>query len=449
MVAPDVGGVAVNLGNGDGTFQPYVHYATGTSPKLVTLADVNGDGKLDVIAVNTTAGTVSVLLGNGDGTLQSPFTYAAGTSPSGIVAGDFNGDGRTDIAVADSQKNGVSVLLGTLTSVLSVISTHNGMFALGQIGVTYSITVTNGGPQATSGTVAVTDTLPAGFTATAISGQGWTCTLSTLTCTRPDALAVAASYPAITVTANVALTGEGIVSNQVSVSGGGAAPASGSDPTGITVGTTITIQTNPEGLAFTIDGAAPQIAPQTLIVPGEQHTLAVAATQAGSPGVQYVFTGWSDFGAASHTINLGFNAETYIATFQTQYELTIAANPVPGGTITPASGVYYNPGSTVAVIATPVSPYIFDSWSGGITSTSNQVSATMNGPVSITATFSVPGFTCDIANEGSTNVVDVQAIVNQALGLAPPNNDMNRDGVIDVADVQKVIDAAMGTGCIY
>jgi len=56
---------------------------------------------------------------------------------------------------------------------------------------------------------------------------------------------------------------------------------------------------------------------------------------------------------------------------------------------------------------------------------------------------------CEVTGHTSVTVSDVQAIVNQALGLAPPNNDMNRDGVIDVADVQKVIDAAMGTGCIY
>ncbi len=50
----------------------------------------------------------------------------------------------------------------------------------------------------------VSDTLPAGLTATAISGTGWSCTLSTLTCTRSDALAAGAIYPPITVTVNVA-----------------------------------------------------------------------------------------------------------------------------------------------------------------------------------------------------------------------------------------------------
>src|SRR5439155_785794 len=70
-------------------------------------------------------------------------------------------------------------------------------------------------------TVTVTDTLPAGLTATAIAGSGWTCVLGTLTCTRSDALAAGASYPAITLTVNVANNAAASVTNSVSVSGGG------------------------------------------------------------------------------------------------------------------------------------------------------------------------------------------------------------------------------------
>src|SRR5262249_16843095 len=57
---------------------------------------------------------------------------------------------------------------------LTITKTHTGNFAQGQIGRTYSIVVGNGGGAATSGSVSVADTLPAGLTATAISGMGWT-----------------------------------------------------------------------------------------------------------------------------------------------------------------------------------------------------------------------------------------------------------------------------------
>ena len=98
---------------------------------------------------------------------------------------------------------------------MTIAKSHTGNFTQGQTGATYTITATNSGFAATSGTVTVTDTLPAGLTATAISGTGWTCVLATLTCTRGDALAAGASYPAITVTVNVANNAAASVTNSV------------------------------------------------------------------------------------------------------------------------------------------------------------------------------------------------------------------------------------------
>jgi hypothetical protein len=67
----------------------------------------------------------------------------------------------------------------------------------------------------------VTDSLPTGLTATAITGTGWTCTLATLTCTRSDALASNASYPVITLTVNVASNAPATMINTATGSGGG------------------------------------------------------------------------------------------------------------------------------------------------------------------------------------------------------------------------------------
>jgi uncharacterized repeat protein (TIGR01451 family) len=104
---------------------------------------------------------------------------------------------------------------------MTIAKTHSGNFSQGQVGATYSITATNSGSAPTSAAVSVTDTLPAGLTATAISGTGWTCVLGTLTCTRSDALAAGASYPVITLTVNVANNAASSVTNSVAVSGGG------------------------------------------------------------------------------------------------------------------------------------------------------------------------------------------------------------------------------------
>jgi len=104
---------------------------------------------------------------------------------------------------------------------LTIAKTHSGNFTKGQVGATFTITVSNVGSGPTSGTVSVVDNLPAGLTATAMSGTGWSCNLATLTCTRSDVLAAApAAYPPITVTVDVAANPPAQVINSADVSGG-------------------------------------------------------------------------------------------------------------------------------------------------------------------------------------------------------------------------------------
>ena len=107
-------GVAVSLGNGDGTFA-----LAGGSPislgqdlYAIVAADFNGDGKLDLAVTDYGENEVFVLLGNGDGTFQSPISIPVGNSPEAIVAGDFNNDGKLDLAVANFGDATVMLLLG-------------------------------------------------------------------------------------------------------------------------------------------------------------------------------------------------------------------------------------------------------------------------------------------------------------------------------------------------
>ncbi len=113
LASPDNGSLSVLLGNGDGTFQQAVNYASGVRAYFVAVGDFNGDGKIDLVTTdNDSAGKLNVLLGNGDGTFQSPVRYTVGDNPLGLVVADFNGDGRPDVAVTNYFGNNVSILLG-------------------------------------------------------------------------------------------------------------------------------------------------------------------------------------------------------------------------------------------------------------------------------------------------------------------------------------------------
>jgi len=101
-------GVGVLLGNGNGTFQPEVDYATDISPSSVNVVDLNGDGKVD-LALGGIGNSVGILLGNGDGSFRPHHEFGVGRGPLSLVAGDFNGDGKVDIATANAFGDTVSL----------------------------------------------------------------------------------------------------------------------------------------------------------------------------------------------------------------------------------------------------------------------------------------------------------------------------------------------------
>jgi len=108
----------VLLGNGDGSFQSpslYAQSVTGGRSEVVQIADLNGDNKPDLVVGGVGSG-LAVLLGNGDGTFGSPQYYVDFASPIGaaLLIGDFNGDGKIDIAVPNGTygQSGTVMLYG-------------------------------------------------------------------------------------------------------------------------------------------------------------------------------------------------------------------------------------------------------------------------------------------------------------------------------------------------
>jgi hypothetical protein len=86
----------------------------GGAPGSIVIADVNHDGKLDIIVANTADGTLSILLGDGKGhfTPAAGSPFACGKSPNDIATGDFNGDGNLDLLIADTGTPYLTMLLG-------------------------------------------------------------------------------------------------------------------------------------------------------------------------------------------------------------------------------------------------------------------------------------------------------------------------------------------------
>lgn len=98
----------IYLSNGDGTFRAGAQY---TAPfySSVSVADVNHDGKLDLV-VTSFAVALQVFLGNGDGTFQNPISGPNALYSGGLVIDDFNGDGKLDVVAITY--DGIAFLAG-------------------------------------------------------------------------------------------------------------------------------------------------------------------------------------------------------------------------------------------------------------------------------------------------------------------------------------------------
>ncbi len=113
--------VSVLLGNGSGTFGARTDFTAGSVPKAVAIADVNGDGAVDVLTANTAGNgedasgipdgdNVSVLLGNGAGSLGAQTKTTVGPTPFSLTVADLDADGRRDLVTANWHGDEAAVL---------------------------------------------------------------------------------------------------------------------------------------------------------------------------------------------------------------------------------------------------------------------------------------------------------------------------------------------------
>lgn len=122
LVLPSSGqnAAAVALGLGTGSFSPISLFASGSSPRGVTVADYDQDGNEDIALSLWAADSIAVLMGNGAGGFANPVLYETGQNPSSIKSADVDQDGDVDILVANS---------GTSSNVVSIFLNNGGSFA--------------------------------------------------------------------------------------------------------------------------------------------------------------------------------------------------------------------------------------------------------------------------------------------------------------------------------
>jgi hypothetical protein len=128
--------VLTNYGNG--IFGSNVSLTVGPNPRSVVAADINGDGKADLITANL-FGTLTVLTNGGGGMFGSNATYTVAGNPTAVVAADVTGDGKLDLVCVSSPN-----LLTVLTNNGSGLFKTNGIYSVGTDLVSVAVADING-----------------------------------------------------------------------------------------------------------------------------------------------------------------------------------------------------------------------------------------------------------------------------------------------------------------
>ena len=134
MVMDDVTNtVTVLKNNGSGTFTQLSTVKVGNTPWQAVAADLDGDGDIDVCVGNNYGNNVSIVKNNGSGTLTQTSLVGVGSYPGGIAAADVDGNGTIDLIIANSQSNNISILKNRSSS--ATINTSSSLLSFGSLSV--------------------------------------------------------------------------------------------------------------------------------------------------------------------------------------------------------------------------------------------------------------------------------------------------------------------------
>jgi uncharacterized protein (TIGR03437 family) len=285
---------------------------------------------------------------------SSKDTYGLLSTSGSSLATAYSAGTGYDLATGLGSVNVANLVNQWNASALSASKTHTGSFTEGQTNAVYTVTVSNGASAApTNGTVTVTENPPSGLTVVSMAGAGWSCAASA--CTRSDVLNAGASYPAIAVTVNVALSAPSQLTNQVTVSGGGSASATARDSTSIAARiptpTTTTLAANPTSisstasttLTATVTADSGNGTPTGTVTFNLGGTALGSATLAGAGGAAQatlVASGSSQLAVGGNSITANYGGDA-----------NYSGSSSPAATVTVTGSAIAAPGYTIGTVA--------------------------------------------------------------------------------------------------
>ncbi|CAH1905237.1 exported hypothetical protein [Candidatus Nitrotoga sp. HW29] len=272
---------------------------------------------------------------------------------------------------------------------------------------TYTLTVTKSGSSADLGTVSVQDVLPLGVSATSITGTGWTCSLATLSCTRPDDLTSgippSAAYPNIVIGVTFSGPSNPDVVNHANVI---------SEKNGIVTSydeTTRSVSWANSAVYYTADATVSPVGGGSAACSPSSVLSGSNSVCTATPNTGYYFTGWTGSCVAEGTTTCNLNNVTANQSSVASFALltyTVVATAGTGGSAscTPPSVLS---GANSVCTATPNTGYYFTGWTGSCvaegTTTCNLNNVTANQ--SSVATFALLTYTV-VATAGTGGVAN-------------------------------------------
>jgi uncharacterized repeat protein (TIGR01451 family) len=341
---------------------------------------INGGGasfscvRFQSIAPNTTTQSILAtvqIAGNAPGSITNTATLTGddGTPNNNSSSATINVTQRPDLTISKVASGGPFVQGGT---------------------VTYNITVSNNGSGPTTLPINVQDVIPTGLTVTSAGGPNWSCTTgATVACIREIPPLGAGATSSITLVANIAANAPSSISNTATVATTGESNTGNNSGTSvISVGALTAVTINvPAGISYTFNGQTVTGSQTFNVAPGT-YNLSTTSPQSLGAGTQAVWASWSNGQPISHSVTVGSTAISITGSFTTQFQLTTAASPSNGGTVTPVTGSFFDSGTMVNVTATPNGGFTFANWTGPVANASAAATTvTMSGPQTIAANF--------------------------------------------------------------